>query len=289
MENVGRIIRVFPRRTKWTPVDDLAFVGDPPLFLPPADLPVKISVTFTWDVDEGRRLAWAWRQFFRDVELGGPAFADPGGEFTPGMFLKPDVTITSRGCPRNCPWCYVPGREGKIRELKTIHPGTIVQDNNLLACSRPHIIKVFEMLRAQGKGITFLGGLDARLLHEWHVELLDSISVADSGLWFACDTPAGLKPLERVARLLEGYSIRKKRCFVMVGRQESFEEAVARLKAVLNMGFLPFSQLYRGPGEINYTQDWIDLNNIWCRPGNYRHKDGGDNGEDPGLDQDGLE
>jgi hypothetical protein len=25
------MIRVFPRRTKWTPTDELAFVGDPPL------------------------------------------------------------------------------------------------------------------------------------------------------------------------------------------------------------------------------------------------------------------
>lgn len=30
-----RIIRVFPRRTSMTPRDDYAFVGDPPLMLPP--------------------------------------------------------------------------------------------------------------------------------------------------------------------------------------------------------------------------------------------------------------
>ena len=50
-----RIVRVFPRRTSATPTDDLAFVGDPPLFLPEAD-EVHVSCTFTWDRAEARRL-----------------------------------------------------------------------------------------------------------------------------------------------------------------------------------------------------------------------------------------
>ena len=31
------IARVFPRKTKATPTDSLAFIGEPPLFLPDAD------------------------------------------------------------------------------------------------------------------------------------------------------------------------------------------------------------------------------------------------------------
>jgi len=60
-----KAIRVFPRRTKWTPADDLAFVGDPPLpGFRPADpqTPVRVSVAFTWDLDEANRLAERLRQ-----------------------------------------------------------------------------------------------------------------------------------------------------------------------------------------------------------------------------------
>ena len=99
------MIRVFPRKTAWTPTDALAFVGDPPLILP-SEHPVFVSVAFTWDIEEGKRLAAAWGQYFRDVHIGGPAFGDAGDAFEPGVFLKPGVTITSRGCPRNCPWCF---------------------------------------------------------------------------------------------------------------------------------------------------------------------------------------
>lgn len=91
------MIRVFPNMTKWTPTDDLAFVGYPPLFLPP-EQPVRISVVFTWDLPLAQRLKTAWQAHYKDVQIGGPAVGDPGGDFVPGRFIKDGVTITSRGC-----------------------------------------------------------------------------------------------------------------------------------------------------------------------------------------------
>src|SRR3989304_4990989 len=92
------VIRVFPRKTNWTPTDELAFVGDPSLFRPSDDLPVRVSVTFTWDIKEGQRLFRALSDNYSDVQIGGPAFGDPGDEFEPGRYIKQGVTITSRGC-----------------------------------------------------------------------------------------------------------------------------------------------------------------------------------------------
>ena len=169
------MIRVFPRRTRWTPTDEMVYVGDPPLFRPENwETPVQVSVTFTWDIDEGKRLMWAWSRHYRHVALGGPALGDPGGEFTPGRFVKEGVVSTSRGCPKYCSFCLVPKREGRIRELQ-IKDGWNVFDNNLLACSRNHIEAVFEMLRRQPRPAHFTGGLDKTLLEPWHVDLLKSI------------------------------------------------------------------------------------------------------------------
>ena len=154
------MIRVFPHRTKWTPDDALAFVGSPPLYRPAdREIPVRISVTFTWHKPLAENLATEWRYHYDDVQVGGPAYSDAGAEFTPGLFLKDGCTITSRGCPKKCGWCSVPQNEGQIREL-TIQPGWIVQDNNLLACSRRHTEAVFSMLRSQNRRIFFNGGLD---------------------------------------------------------------------------------------------------------------------------------
>jgi hypothetical protein len=265
------MIRVFPRRTKWTPTDELAFVGDLPLpGLHPEDrnIPVLISCVFTWDKPEAERLYFSWNRYYHHVSLGGPAYGDCGGDFVAGRFIKEGVTITSRGCPRKCPWCVVPSREGRIRELPIV-PGWIVQDNNLLACSEKHLDAVFKMLREQKRGIVFSGGLDARLFTESTIERLKSIRIKE--LWFACDDENAIPALRRVAELCEGISIEKKRCYVMIGHAyESLPDARHRLETVYCLGFLPFAQLYRRELETNYPSEWKALARKWSRPAAYR-------------------
>jgi len=121
-----RIIRVFPRRTRATPVDDLAYVGEPDLFVE-ADR-VEISMAFTWDLAEVERLATVWRRV-APVEIGGPATGQAGGDFTPGRYLRPGYVITSRGCPNRCWFCSVWRREGPVRELAIADGWNVLDDN----------------------------------------------------------------------------------------------------------------------------------------------------------------
>lgn len=221
-------------------------------------------MTFTWHKAEAERIYESWRHYYRDVKIGGPAYDDPGGEFTPGMFMKEGCTITSRGCPKKCGWCVVPRREGAVRELK-INPGWIVQDNNLLACSEKHIRAVFDMLRAQDRCIFFNGGLDKHFLKPWHRELFDSIKVGE--LWFACDVAQDLPWLEKAKVILDGYPIRKLRCYTMIGYDgETIADAADRLERVLELGFLPFTQLYQPDTRKVYPDEWKKLCRKWARP-----------------------
>jgi hypothetical protein len=262
------MIRVFARKTSFTPTDDLAFYGPPPLFHLPVKDNVCVSVTFTWDIANGEYLARQWSTRFRNVKLGGPAFGDPGGEFVPNRFIKEGVTFTSRGCTKRCPPCLVPIREGKLRELK-IQPGYIVQDNNLLACSRGHILEVFDMLSRQTKGAEFKGGLDIDYLKRWHIDLLKSIKVNE--LWVACDRKEDLKRLDKAADLFGDFSINKKHCYVLVGKDgETQEEAQDRCIAVYRKGFLPFAQLYRDEQARQSRGEWRNFCYFWTHPGLYK-------------------
>ena len=261
------MIRVFPKRTDWTPTDEFAFVGDPPLFpvFSPKFSRVRISVTFTKDISEGERLFRAWSNIYQDVQIGGPAFDDPGNDFIPGRFIKMGVVITSRGCIRKCPFCFVPSREGKIRELP-IKGGWIIQDNNLLACSRPHIESVFEMLRQQPKPISFPGGLDARLLRKWHVELIKSIRLET--LFVACDSQQAIKPLAVAANLLADLPQNKKHCYALIGYgDDTIVDAEKRLRVIYEMGFLPFAMLFDADHK---NKDWKQFQRTWTRPAAYK-------------------
>ena len=265
------MIRVFPRKTKWTPDDDLAFVGDPGLFRPEIQ-PVKISCTFTWDIPETERLYRSWSAYYPDVEIGGPAFGDPGGAFTPGLFVKEGVTITSRGCSKYCDWCFVPRREGWIRELP-IMDGWDLADNNLLACSRPHVERVFEMLKNQPEPIRFSGGLDSDMLQQYHVDLLKTIRLKFA--WFACDYPGAIQSLERTADLMSDFSREKKRCYVLIGfNGETPAQAEKRLEAVYNLDFLPMAMLFRDNKITTpfVSRDWQSLRRTWSRPAAYKAK-----------------
>jgi hypothetical protein len=275
--SASRIIRVFPRRTNATPIDRYAYIGNPDLFveqLEPTE--IHISVTFTWDVAEAKRLFKAWGIYGIPVKIGGAAAGSPGGEFNPGMYLKSGHTITSRGCPNHCWFCMVWRREGdQIRELK-INDGWNLLDNNILACSDSHINKVFDMLEKQPKAIEFTGGLEAARLKEWHVQRLARLKLKQA--FFAYDTPDDYEPLIEAGRLLKKHDMvyrkrgktnllnHKLRCYVLIGyKRDTFEKAEKRLVNTYKAGFLPMAMLYRDEkNEVN--KEWRRFQRKWARP-----------------------
>lgn len=264
-----KIARVFPRKTSMSPTDPDAYFGTPDLFTPKDYDEVHVSVTFTWDIIKGLKLGEAWRPNGKVVKVGGCAFGDRGEEFVAGMYLRKGITITSRGCPFNCDFCFVPRREGNIRELPIV-TGHVIQDNNILACSKNHIRKVFRMLKTQ-KAIQFKGGLDAKLLKGWHIDAFRSLAIKE--LWFSCDHKNAIHNIEKIAPRLTPYFDRHKlRCYVLIG--DDMTENEDRLRRVRDLGFDPFAQLFRdADNKIGYSPEWKQFARLWCRPALYHPKD----------------
>ncbi|MFA6063927.1 MAG: hypothetical protein WC736_15170 [Gallionella sp.] len=237
------ILRVFPRRTRATPDDGIVGL---PSFWDEAD-EVHISVTFTEDRSKAEQLALEWQQV-APVKIGGPAYDDPGSDFTPGMYVKQGYVITSRGCPNYCWFCDAWKREGNtVRELR-IHDGWNILDSNLLACSDEHVRKVFAMLKRQPRKAEFSGGLEAKRLKPWHVQELSQLKPEQ--LFFAYDTPDDLDPLNQAGKLLRaaGWSAtsHRLRCYVLVGyRGDTQENAWQRMKTARKLGFWPMGMLYK--------------------------------------------
>ncbi len=260
------ILRVFPRRTAATPTDPLAYVGDPPMFVPADATEVHVSVTFTWDRAEGERLADAWSVVGLPVQIGGPAYDQPGGEFVPGRYLGAGYTITSRGCPNRCWFCSVPKREPGLRTLP-IRAGWIVQDDNLLACPPAHVQAVFAMLHQQPRRAE-LRGLEAKALKPWHVALLADLR--PSLTYFAYDTPDDLAPLRAAGAMLFDAGFHKTThglcAYVLVGYPgDTLPAAEQRMFETWDAGFFPFAMLHRDQrGDTN--PKWRQFQRLWTRP-----------------------
>lgn len=250
---------VVPRRTSYTPLR--AHVGEPGLFSP-RGIHVDVSVVFTWDLEEGKRLVEAWRAWGCEVALGGPALDDPGGEFEPGRFVRDGVVFTSRGCPNSCPWCYIPRREGSLRELQ-IKPGNEIQDNNFLACSRDHRSRVYQMLRGQRR-VRFIGGLQPERLSAWDLEQMRGLRIDE--LWLAADRASAMEEATSAIRRCTraGFSRHKVRCYVLCGfAGETMDQAESRCRSIYEAGAFPFAQPWDGLEDMKPWKKWAAG---WCRP-----------------------
>lgn len=259
-----KIARVFPRRTKASPDDDLAFFDVPGLFPPEVD-EVHISVAWTWDMRRAEWLAKQWAHV-APVRIGGPALGNPSGAFTPGMYLRTGYTITSRGCPNKCWLCSVWRREHGLIELE-IRDGHNVLDDNLLACSESHIRQVFAMLKRQKWQAEFTGGLEAAILKPWHVDLIADLRPKQ--MFFAYDTPDDYEPLRQASSMLTdvGFTRNQMRCYVLIGHdRDTFGAAEIRLKQCVELGFSPMAMLWRDPDTGKKDAAWAKFQRAWARP-----------------------
>ncbi|WP_050739548.1 hypothetical protein [Acetobacterium bakii] len=270
MNSNKSILRIFPKKTSYTPEDRLAYYPEgiiqAPMFsLFPKFDEIHISCSFTWDKDYCIKLQEQYQAFTdQPVKVGGPAFVSVAKEFTPGLYLKPNIVFTSRGCNNQCPWCIVPKIEGRLKELP-ICPGNIIQDNNFLQTNRKHKDKVFEMLRAQRR-IQFKGGLQPNLIDDHFIENIRSLKIDE--LWLACDTDQSLPAFKKACQMLVkgGFNREKIKCYVLIG--DDMEANENRLQEVYQTGAMPFAQLLRDftSCKTEYTKVWNAFARQWQRP-----------------------
>jgi len=260
-----RIARVFLKKTSMSPMDGDCYFDIPGLFTPKYD-EVHISVTFTWDLEKLPFFVDQWQKV-APVQVGGPALDGEGGEFESGMYLRPGVTVTSRGCPNRCPWCFV---KASLTELE-VKPGNNIIDNNLLACSPAHLDKVFEMLEDQ-KDIIFSGGLDVARITDDIALRLRRLSL--KRLYIAYDNPDRFEDFKRgIERLLKYLQSSYIYCYVLIGfHGDSLEAAEERLKLVWSLGAMPFAMRYRTPATtwkgtfLFLGREWNLLTRKYNRP-----------------------
>jgi len=274
--NDKNIARVFPRRNNATPDDQDAFVGPFPrdkdkrrVIIGRGYDEVHISVTFTWDIPAAEKLVKSWWASGALVKIGGPAYGDRfSGNFTPGMFVRPGYTFSSRGCPKSCWFCSVyEACQGKVK-LLPIQDGYKLCDDNILATPREHFTAVMDMLARQPQKPIFAGGLEPSFLRPWQAEAIHKIKPAR--IYCAYDTPDDLGPLIEAGKMFRaaGFTTASHvlACYVLIGYEgDTFAAAEKRLNQTIDAGFMPFAMLYRG-AEGKRDPQWRQYQREWASP-----------------------
>lgn len=258
------IIRVFPSKTKATPIDSDVRIGTQPGFCDEAD-EVHVSVAFSWDLPLAERLAEMWKHV-APVKMGGPATGQRSEEFVPGRYIRHGYVITSRGCPNRCWFCSVWRREGHEVRTLPICDGWNVLDDNLLACPEEHIRAVFAMLKRQKRRAEFTGGLEPKRVKDWHVDLL--VDLKPEQIFMAYDTRDDWEPLVEAAKkfVAAGFTRNTLRCYVLIGGPgDTIDAATKRLEETKALGICPMAMLWRDE-QGKRLVNWARFQRSWARP-----------------------
>lgn len=152
----------------------------------------------------------------------------------------------SRGCPRKCPWCIVPEKEGEIHPVlvKNLNPRgeyVVVCDNNFFA--NPEWWNAICCLRSLKLPVDFQG-IDVRDITKFQAAYLSRLRHFKR-IKFAWDVPVDERKVLAGIRLLVRY-IRPYQlmCYVLIGFNTSEEQDLHRIKTLHGLGIDPFVMPY---------------------------------------------
>lgn len=196
---------------------------------------IYVSCVFKWNA----KLCERWEG---KAQIGGSGYSleiklPPEIE---ALYPKINLGFITRGCIRNCPWCIVPEKEGKVREVADLYDiwdgkaDTItLMDNNILALPET-FFKITKQIKKEKLKVDFNQGLDHRLLTDEIVKELFSLKYPDSAgnkIRFAFDHISYKKSVLKALRLLKKHGLRdwQTRWYVYVGDYDTTDTVLERL------------------------------------------------------------
>jgi len=173
------------------------------------------------------------------------------------LYANKDTAIgfITRGCNNNCPWCYVPRKEGKIHSYRKhkdlINKDTsklVLMDNNILQ-SDYGINQLWEMTETNIK-IDLNQGMDIRLVTEDLVKLFGKLKWINY-IRFSCDQKSQLPYFAQVNERFKKHGVSTSKIFIYVLVRKDLYEADERVQVLhnINKSFNLYAQAERNEGK----------------------------------------
>ena len=247
----------------------------------------KENLIFKYDKMYGACVFSGHEEILRALELCGVHLGGTGTRYREILpyeveHIMPDYSLygisdtaygfLTRGCPRGCSFCVVGSKEGrksyKVADISEWWGGQEnikLLDPNLLACEEH--LDLLRQLAETGAHIDITQGLDARLLTEKNISLINELKI--KALHFAWDNPrdksvvAALKNFRKASRIKNH---RKLIVYVLCNYWSSREEDLYRVYWLRDNGFDPYIMVYdkaNAPKEVTKIQRWVNNKRIF--------------------------
>lgn len=176
------------------------------------------------------------------------------------------VSMTSRGCPRGCPFCIVAKKEGRgsvkvadVSDFWNGQPSIKAMDANILACCEKR--ELLKQYKNTGAVIEFNQGLDIRLMDDEDIADLNTMRLEDAH--FAWDNPR-----ENLLPKFELYAKNGRknrhghygRVYTLTNFNTSMEENLYRVYKLRELNYQPYITVYNAPEA---PREILDLRR-WC-------------------------
>ena len=167
----------------------------------------------------------------------------------------------SRGCIRNCKFCVVPTKEGRIHQVSTVanivrHKKVKFLDNNILAL--PEHKEILSELVALKIKCQFNQGLDIRLLDPENSKLLSKLKYSRDYV-FAFDSYSYLPIIQDKIKLLDWRRPWELKFFVFCHPSMEISDIVKRVEWLKNKKCLPYIMRHLDCWESKYKNFYIDI------------------------------
>lgn len=175
------------------------------------------------------------------------------------------IGFTSRGCVRNCDFCFVPKKEGsfhQVAEIKDIiNPKSniiILHDNNLTA--DPDCIEKLNEIRDRKLIVDINQGCDVRLINEDIAKALSKVKHLRS-IHYAWDLMGFedkvLDGIQMLSKYIKPY---RHMCFMLVGYNTTYEEDMYRFHKLREYKVDPFVMIYNQKEDVQlkHFARWVN-------------------------------
>jgi hypothetical protein len=209
-----------------------------------------------------------WTQF-DNVLIGGSGYDLQSvlPSYIAAMKPKLNFGFTLRGCIRECEFCVVPQKEGKLRIVGSIYDiwdgvadKIVLMDNNILA-HRDHFCKTAVEIVKNKLKIDFNQGLDYRLLTDNICIYLKAMRREQYK--FAFDHPSEKGAVNDAVDMLYSFGIKANTWYVLVGFDSTLHEDFERVAFLRSKGERPFVMRYADEYKYIPLAIWINTKQLY--------------------------